>query len=100
MRKIYANFVPGVLSDEQQERLLGDNREMAIKTVRNPPYSSYLAACGFWLFLKLKKNRFKDIEKMKKDVPKVLGTFTLDDFHGVYTEGLGRYNKCIGVRGS
>ena len=39
--------------------------KMGIKTVPQPPYSSDLAPCDFWLFLKLRGCRYKTIEEIK-----------------------------------
>ena len=38
--------------------------KMGIKTVPQPPYSSDLAPCGFWLFPKLRGFRYETIEEM------------------------------------
>ena len=53
---------------------------MGIKTVPQPPYSTDLAPCDFWLFPKLKEKlrgcRYETIEEMKEAVTKVIDTFT------------------------
>ena len=49
---------------------------MGIKTVPHPPYSPDLASCDFWLFPKLKENRYETIEEMKEAVTKVIDTLT------------------------
>ena len=40
--------------------------KMGIKTVPQPPYSPDLAPCDFWLFSKLRGNRYETIEEMKE----------------------------------
>ena len=76
---------------------------MGIKTVPHAPYSSDLAPCDFWLFLKLKEKlrgcHFETIEEMKEAVTKAIDTLTQEDFHGAFLKLLERYNKCIEARG-
>ena len=57
---------------------------MGIKTVSQPPYSSDLAPCYFWLFPKLRGCRYETIEGMKEAVTKVIDTLTQEDFHGAF----------------
>lgn len=77
---------------------------MVLKTVPHPLTSQDLTPCDFWLFLRLKKNlsssRFDDREKMKEAVPRVLDTFSLNEFHSTHTKYLECYNECIEVRTS
>ena len=68
---------------------------MGIKTVPQPPYSSDLASCDFWLFPKLTRCRYETIEEMKEAVTKVIDMLTQEDFHGAFQKLLERYNKCI-----
>ena len=68
---------------------------MGIKTVPQPPYSSDLAPCDFWLFPILRGCRYETIEEMTK----VTDTLTQEDFHGALQKLLERYNKCIAVGG-
>ena len=76
---------------------------MGIKTVPHPPYSPDLVPCDFWLFSKLKENlrgsRFETIEEMEEAVMRVVDTFTLEDFQGVFQKFVEWYNKCIAARG-
>ena len=72
---------------------------MGIKTVPHPPYSPYLAPCGFWLFPKLRGCRYETIEETKEAVTKVIDTHTQEDFYGAFQKFLERYNKCIAVGG-
>ena len=72
---------------------------MGIKTVPHPPYSLYLAPCGFWLFTKLRGCRYETINVIKEAVMKVIGTLTQEDFHGAFQKLLERYNKCIAAGG-
>ena len=67
---------------------------MGIKTVSQPPYSSDLAPCDFWLFPKLRGCRYETIEEMK-----VIDMLTQGDFHGAFQKLLERYNKCIATGG-
>ena len=69
--------------------------KMGIKIVPQPPYSSDLAPCDFWLFPKLRGWRCETIAAMKDAVTKVIATLTQEDFHGA----LGKYNKCIAAGG-
>lgn len=77
---------------------------MVIKNVPPPPEYPDIAPCNFWLLLKPKKNLrgtcFQSIDKMNEGVSRVLGTFTLDHSHEVFTEWLDGYNNCIEVGGS
>ena len=68
---------------------------MVIKTVLQPPYSRDLAPRVFWLFPKLKENRYETIEEMSEAVTKVIDMVTQNDFHGAFQKLLERYNKCI-----
>ena len=73
--------------------------KMSIKTVPQPPYSSDLASCDFWLFPKLRGCRYETIEEMKEAVTKVIDTLTQEDFHGAFQKLLERYNKCFAAGG-
>ena len=55
---------------------------MGTQTVPYPPYSPDLPPYDFWLFPKLKENRYETIEEMKEAVTKVIGTLTQEDVHG------------------
>ena len=68
---------------------------MGIKTVPQPPYSSDLAPCDFWLFPKLRGCRYETIDEMKEAVTKVIDTLPQEDFHGAFKKLLERYNKCF-----
>ena len=72
---------------------------MGIKTVPQPPYSPDLSPCDFWLFPKLKENRYETIEEIKEAVTKVIDTLKQEDFHGAFQKSLERYNKCIAAGG-
>ena len=69
---------------------------MSINTVPQPPYSSDLASCDFWLFPKLRGCRYETIEAMKEAVTKVIDTLTQEDFHEAFQRLLEQY-KCIAV---
>ena len=66
-----------------------------IKTVSQPPYSTDLAPCDFWLFPKLRGCRHETTEEIKKAVTKVTDTLPQEDFHGAFQKLLKRYNNCI-----
>ena len=68
---------------------------MGIKTVPQPPFSSELAPCDFWLFPKLRGRRYETIEEMKESVTKVIDTLTQEDFSGAFQKLLKQYNKRI-----
>ena len=76
---------------------------MGIKTVLQPPYSSDIAPCDFWLFPKLKEKLwgccYETIEEIKEAVTNVIDTLTQEDFHGAFQKLLGWYNKCIAPGG-
>ena len=72
---------------------------MGIKTVPQPPYSSDLAPCDFWLFPKLSGCRYEIIEEMKEAVTKFIYMLTQEDFHGALQKLLERYKKCIAAGG-
>ena len=72
---------------------------MGINTVPQPPYSSDLARCDFWLFPKLIGCRYETIEEMREAVTKVIDTLTQEDFHGALKKLLERYNECIVTEG-
>ena len=64
---------------------------MGIKTVPQPPCSTDLAPCDFWLFLNFRGcRRYETIEEMKEAVTKVIDTLTQEDFHGVFQKLLER----------
>ena len=76
---------------------------MGIKTVPQPPYSSDIAPCDFWLFPKLKEKlrgcRYVTTEEMKEAVTKVIDTLTKEDFHGAFQKLFEWYNKYIEAGG-
>ena len=71
---------------------------MGIKTVPQPPYSTDVAPCDFWLFPKLRGCCYETTE-MKEAVMKVIDTLTQEDFHGAFQKLLEQYNKCIEAGG-
>ena len=73
--------------------------KMGIKRIPQPPYSSDLAPCDFWLFPKLRGCRSERIEEMKEAVTKVIDTLTQEDFHGAFQMLLERYNNRIAAGG-
>ena len=72
---------------------------MGINTVPQPPYSSDLAPCDFWLFPKPRGYSYETIEEIKEGVTKVIDTLTQVDIHGAFQKLLKRYNKCIAAVG-
>ena len=73
--------------------------KMSIKTVAQPPYSTDLVPCDFWLFPKLTGCRYETIEEMKEAVTKVIDMLTQENFDGAFEKLLERYNKCIAAGG-
>ena len=63
---------------------------MDVKTVPQPPYSSDLAPCDFWLFPKLRGCCYETSEEMKDAATKVIDTLTQKDFHGAFQKLLER----------
>ena len=61
--------------------------KIGIKTVPHPPYSSDLAPCDFWLFLKLRGCHYETIEEMKEAVTKIIDLLT----HGAFQKLLEQY---------
>ena len=57
---------------------------MGIETVPQPPYSSDLTPCDFWLFPKLTGSRYETNEEMKEAVTKVNEMLTQEDFDGAF----------------
>ena len=72
---------------------------MGISTVPQPPYSSDVAPCDFWLFPKLRGCCYETIEEMKEAVTKIIDTLTQEDFHRAFQKLLERYNKCTAAGG-
>ena len=70
---------------------------MGIKT--QPPYSSNLALCDFWLFTKITGCLYETIEEIKEAATKVIDTLTEEDFHGTFQKLLDLHNKCIAAGG-
>ena len=70
--------------------------KMGIKTVSQPPSSSDLAPCDFWLFPKLRGCRYETIEEMKEAVTKLICTLTQKDFHGAFQK-LYDTGNCLGT---
>ena len=73
--------------------------KLGTKTVPQPPYSSDLYPCDFWLFHKLRGCRYDTMEEMKEAMTRSLTRDTQVDFHGAFQKLLERYNKCIEARG-
>ena len=67
---------------------------MGIKTVPQPPYSTDLGTCDFWLFPKPRDCGYETIEQMKEGVPKLINTLRQEDFYVAFQKLLERY-KCI-----
>ncbi len=55
--------------------------KMSIKTVLQPPYSSDLVPCDFWLLPKLRGCRYETNEAIKEAVTKVIDSLTKENFH-------------------
>ena len=73
---------------------------MGIKTVPQPPYSSDLAPCDFWLFPKLIGCGYKTtIDEMKEAMAKVIDTLTQEEFRGAFHKLLERYSKFLAAEG-
>ena len=72
---------------------------MGIKTVPQPPYSTDLAPCDFFLFPKLRGYHYETFEEMKEAVTKVSDALTQENFNGAFQKLLERYNNfpfCVG----
>ena len=72
---------------------------MSIQTVLQPPYSSDLAPCDFWLFPKLRDCCNETTEERKEAVTKVIDTLSQEDFHDAFQMLLEQSNKCIAAGG-
>ena len=68
--------------------------------VPQPPYSSDLAPCDFWLFSKLKRPlrgyRFDSIEEIKAESKKVLKAIPEIDFNNCFEDWKKRWHNCNG----
>ena len=73
--------------------------KLGIKILLQPPYSSDLSPCDFWLSSKLKEKlrgcRYETIEEMKEPLTKIIDTSTQEDIHAAFQKLLERYNKYI-----
>ena len=116
MRKMCAKFVPRLLSDEQ-ERRVGDSKEMVQLIASNPSVIDSLVPCDeswiycyepetpcdFWMFPRLKEKLrgrcFEDVEEMEEAVTETLDTFTFEDYQLAFKKWLEHYNKCIELGG-
>ena len=92
-------FPPGQCTSHNSILITDYLSKMGIKTVPQPPYSSDLAPCDFWLFPKLRGCRYETIEEMKEAVMKVIDPLPQEDFHGAFQKLLEWYNKCIAAGG-
>ena len=70
--------------------------------VQQPPYSSDLASCDFWLFPKLKRplrgTRFESIDEIKAESKKVLMAIPEKDYLACFEDRKIRWYKCISSR--
>jgi hypothetical protein len=70
-----------------------------ITTMDHPPYSPYLAPCGFCLFPKVKKimrsEHFVDVDTIKQETTKPLNELTKKDRQHCFQEWEKRWTKCI-----
>ena len=73
--------------------------KMGIQTFPQPPSSTDLVPCDFWLFPKLRVYRYETTHEMKEAVTKVIDTLTQEHFHGAFQKLLEQYNKCIETGG-
>jgi hypothetical protein len=82
MRKISANMVTRILSDERKQ--LEFLAKKPVTELDHPPYSPDLAPCDFWLFpelkVALKGRRFDDISNIQRHAVKELETIPDDQF--------------------
>jgi len=67
--------------------------------VPQPPYSSDLAPCDFWLFPKLKRplrgHRFDTIEEIRTESLRALKAIPKIDFNNCFENWKKRWHKCI-----
>jgi hypothetical protein len=67
--------------------------------IPNPPHSSDLVPCDFFLFpkmkLKLKGRRFDAIEEIQVELQRVFDTVTEKDFREAFQKWRRRWNWCL-----
>ena len=65
----------------------------------HPPYSPDLAACDFFLFLRMNKdlkgNRFENVDEVKEKTTMALQGITLKQFQGCFQCWKTRLDRCI-----
>jgi len=75
----------------------------SITKMDHPPYSSELAPCDFWLFLKLKNalkgQRFADLSNTQRNVKMLLRGIPENDFQDCFWQWHHRLTTCIASQG-
>ena len=75
--------------------------ENRIKSYQNPPYSTDMSLCDFFLFQKLKnrlrKIQFNNDEEMLETLDHAVGCLTTEDFQNCFDDWFSRMRKCIHV---
>ena len=71
--------------------------------IPQPPYSSDLAPCNYWLFSKKKRpfrgQRFESIEEIQEKSPKALKDIPSDEFKKCFEDWKTRWYKCLASGG-
>jgi len=75
----------------------------SIIALRQPPYSSDLAPCEFFLFpkmkLQLKGRRFDTVEEIQRESQNVLGRLREQDFQHAFQQWQRRWDRCVAAQG-
>jgi hypothetical protein len=70
-----------------------------IRTISQPPCSSDLAPCDFWLFPRLKMDlkgyRFASVEEIRQNATTDLRATPEDDFQRCFQQWLDCWSKCV-----
>jgi histone-lysine N-methyltransferase SETMAR len=70
-----------------------------IMKLNYPPYSPDLAQSDFWLFPKLKGNRFSNIADIQGHATTILQSIPEEEFQKCFEQCKHRITKCIGAQG-
>jgi hypothetical protein len=98
MRRVSAEFVPRLLTDDQKE-----NRVEISQKLPHPPYSPDLAPADFFLFPKLKTTstgrRFQTLEEIQENATRELRAITESAFQEAFQKWKKSLERCIASRG-
>ena len=74
-----------------------------IPVIQQPPYSSDMATCDFWLFpqlkMVLKSKIFEDIDAIKNKVTSTVNTVPKDSFQKCFQQWQNSWKQCVSSQG-